>query len=126
MKDVFFMGGLLFMSILTILLIGMVSWIVYHFLYSYFSKNVLKEKVLRKMQYGKSIGLFAMITGILGQLVGLYSAFSTMAEVGDISPAIVYSGLKVSMIPTLYGMLIYLLSIILWFIASILLEKKLD
>jgi len=37
---------------------------------------------------------------------------------------LVYGGIKVTMIVTMYGMLIYLLSILLWFIASIMIEKK--
>ena len=113
------------MGVLTILFIGMMAWIIYHFTHSYFSKNVSKENALRKIRYGRSIGLFAMITGILGQLIGMYEAFSVIEAKGSIAPALVYAGLKVSMIPTLYGILIYLLSIMLWFIASILIEKKL-
>lgn len=126
MKDLFVMGGPLFMGILTILLIIMVSWIIYHFTQSYFSKDADRDKALEKLKYGKSIGLFAMITGILGQLIGLYVAFSVLSEAGNMSPAIVYEGIKVSMITTLYGIFIYLLSMILWFVASILLEKRLS
>lgn len=126
MKDLFFMGGALFMSILSLLLIVIVSWIAYHFIITYFSKNPLQKKSLRKLQYGKSIGLFALIFGILGQLIGLYQAFSVIEEVGNISPNLIYGGIKVSMIPTFYGIIIYLLSILLWFTASILIEKNLD
>ena len=114
------------MSILTILLISMVAWMIYHFTLSYFSKDVIKEDALRKMKYGKSIGLFAMITGILGQFVGLYEAFSAIEKIDNIKPALVFGGIKVSMIVTLYGIIIFLLAILLWFVASTLLEKKLN
>lgn len=126
MKELFFRGGPLFMGILTILLIVMLAWMIYHFVLSYFSKEAIKENALRKMKYGKSIGLFAMITGILGQFVGLYEAFSVIEKVDNIKPALVFGGIKVSMIATLYGIIIYLLAILLWFIASTLLEKKLN
>jgi hypothetical protein len=124
MKDLFFMGGSLFMSILTVLLIIMTAWILYHFFFALNSQTVNRENALRKLQYGKSIGLFALIIGISGQLIGFYSAFSAIERASDISPVLVYGGIKVSLIPTLYGISIYLISLLLWFITSIIIEKR--
>jgi hypothetical protein len=124
MKNLFYMGGPLFMSCLTILLIVMVIWIVYHFVAFYMVKKVDNEKTLRYLAYGKSIGLFSLVFGILGNLIGLYMAFSAIEQAGDIAPVLVYGGLKVSIITTLYGIFIYLLSLLLWFITSIIVEKK--
>lgn len=126
MKDLFFMGGALFMGVLSILLIVMVSWIAYHFIGVLLSKKTTQDEALRKVEYGKSIGLFAMVIGILGQLLGLFNAFSVLEQAGNISPNVIYGGIKVSMIPTLYGIIIYLLSILLWFVTSVLIEKKLN
>ena len=81
---------------------------------------------MRRIGYGKSIGLFAMITGILGQLIGFYQAFSAIEKAGDISPSLVYGGIKVSMISTLYGISIYLISLMIWFSASVIIERKLE
>lgn len=124
MKNLFFMGGTLFMSILSILLVIMVAWMIYHMAKYLIAKSTSKETVLLKMEQGRSIGLFAMIFGILGQLIGLYGAFSSLAEVSNVSPAIIYVGLKVSMITTLYGLIIYLIAIILWFGSSQLITKR--
>lgn len=124
MKDLFYMGGPLFMSILTILLVIMVFWILYHFITHYFKKDKDKITTLRKLKYGRSIGLLALVTGILGQLIGFYMAFSTIEKVGDISPAIVFGGIKVSMVTTIYGIIIYLISVILWFVTSNLVDRK--
>lgn len=126
MKDFFFMGGPLFMGILSLLLIVMVSWIAYYFIGVLFSNNTNFEKVLRKISYGKSIGLFAMIFGILGQLIGLYQAFSVIEQAGSISPNLIYGGIKVSMIPTLYGIIIFLISLLLYFISSVIIEKNME
>jgi len=60
-----------------------------------------------------------MITGIMGQLIGLLMAFGAIERAGDISPAMVFGGLKISMYTTLYGILIYLLSILIWFLLDI-------
>ncbi len=123
--ELFYMGGTLFMSTLTILLIIMVAWIAYYFITGFVSQQITTEKALRKLGYGRSIGLFAMITGILGQLIGFYQAFSAIERAGDISPALIYGGVKVSLITTLYGIFIFLFSMLLWFVASNILEKKL-
>lgn len=112
------------MSILSILLIVVVVWIIYHFIKYAGSSAHNKEEALRKIKYGRSIGLFALITGILGQLIGLFMAFATIEKIGDISPPIMMGGIKVSMIPTLYGISIYLISLLLWFVTSIIIEKK--
>ena len=124
MKNFFFMGGPLFMSILTIVLVVMTVWILYHFISGYKSVQLSRETILRRLGYGKSIGLFAMIIGILGQLIGLYDAFAAIEKMGDISPSMVYGGIKVSMITTLYGIFIYLASLILWFVTSAIIEKR--
>ncbi|MBN2615796.1 MAG: MotA/TolQ/ExbB proton channel family protein [Bacteroidales bacterium] len=123
--ELFYMGGPLFMGVLTLLFIAMVAWIVYYFVVGFTSK-MEANKVLRKLGYGRSIGLFAFISGILGQLIGLYHAFSVIQQVSDISPAVVFGGVKVSMITTLTGFFIYLISLLLWFVATNIIEKKLS
>ena len=126
MRNLFFMGGTLFMSILTILFLIMLIWFIYHFIAAHNAKQSSPEIVLRRIGYGKSIGLFAMITGIFGQLIGFYEAFSVIENAGDISPGMMYGGIKVSMITTLYGISIYLTSLIIWFLSSIVIERKLE
>ena len=61
----------------------------------------------------KSVGLLAIITGVLGQLIGLFSAFEAIQQMGSVSPAMLAGGLKVSMITTIYGMIIYIVAILL-------------
>lgn len=111
------------MSILTILLILMVVWAVLNFL-MYLGNKDSAGLISKRIVHVKSIGLFAIITGILGQLVGLYAAFSAIEKAADISPQIVFGGLKVSMITTLYGFLIYLASILIWVILDIIVSGK--
>ena len=128
MKDLFLMGGPSFMATLTLFLIITTAWFIYHFIISYNSNKINQEKLLRLFGYGKSIGLFSLIIGITGQMVGISAMFSAIEEAiqggEEVIPVLVYGGIKVTMIVTMYGMLIYLLSILLWFIASIMIEKK--
>ena len=128
MDTLFFLGGPAYMAILTLLLIVTTAWIIYHFIIAYRIKQTDKTTHLRKLGYGKTMGLFTMIVGITGQMNGLYAMFSAIEEVtakgAAIQPELVYEGIKVTMICTIYGILIYLLSLLLWFVASILIEKK--
>ena len=50
------------------------------------------------------------------QLVGLYQAFSVIEEMNGVSASLLMGGLKVSMVPTFYGIVIFMLSLILWII----------
>jgi len=128
MKKLFFMGGPVFMGILTVLLVITTAWIVYQIICSYNSQQTNKEKLLRRIEYGKSMGLFALVTGIYGQMVGLYTMFSVIEEViekgTEVNTVLVFGAIKVTMICTFYGIFIYLFSLVLWFVASLMIEKK--
>lgn len=102
MIELFQMGGMLFMSILTIELVAVIVLA---------AKNLLNKQ--GKTTMIKSVGLLAMITGVLGQLIGLFSAFEAIQQMGSVSPGMLAGGLKVSMITTIYGAIIYLISILI-------------
>lgn len=115
-KDFFFMGGPLFMGILTFLFIFMIIWSIYHFLFYFLRKGISTDKISKKLSHIKILGLIALVTGIFAQLIGLYKALASIERAADISPGIIFGGLKVSMITTIYGIIIYLLSLVIWFI----------
>ena len=96
MIDLFLQGGVLFMTIITIFLV-MVG-------VSFYTHS---DKL-------KTYGSLALSSGILGSFTGLYSAFMTIQEVGNVSPAILAGGLRVALICTLYGLLVYLISRVLY------------
>ncbi|MEP0984051.1 MotA/TolQ/ExbB proton channel family protein [Ekhidna sp.] len=102
MIELFQMGGMLFMSILTVEL----SLVIYFGVKGFLNNNIESSSI-------KSVGLLAVITGILGQLIGLFSAFEAIQQIGSVSPAMLAGGLKVSMITTIYGVIIYIIAIIL-------------
>ena len=112
------------MGILTLLLIAIIAWNLIHFLKANQDNETGIASSLRKLKIGKSIGLLALITGILGQMIGLFVAFAAIERAGDVAPIVVYGGIKVSLISTLYGLIIYLFSILLWIILSYNLEKR--
>ena len=123
MKEWFVMGGSLFMGILTILLVIIVAVTVYFAISIANGKAADKESLRHQLRYIKSLGLFTMITGILGQMIGLFSAFIAIEAAEDISPAIIAGGLKVSMITSLTGIVIFLISIAIWFVLDLCIKK---
>jgi hypothetical protein len=95
MIDLFYQGGPLFMTILTLVLLGV--------LVSFWKfPNWIKE-----------LGILALSIGVLGQIIGLYSAFKGIEQMGEVSQAMMAGGLKVSSITTIYGLLIFIISVLL-------------
>ena len=93
MLDYFYMGGPLFMGMLTLIFIALIV------------AAVLKKGV-------KEIGLLALAIGFLGQLIGLMGAFEGIEAMGGVSQSMLAGGLKVSSITSIYGLLIYIISLI--------------
>ncbi len=112
------------MGILTVVLILMVAWTIYNFLPVILKKEVNVSKAAAKLKHIKTIGTFGLVTGILGQLVGLYSAFDLVEREGGVPFALFAGGLKVSSIATIYGILIFLFSLLIWFICDNVLTTK--
>lgn len=114
------------MGAITVILIVMIAWAIYHFLPVLTNKETDLAKALSRLKYIKTIGTFGMVSGILGQLIGLYQVFSVLEAVGDISQSLIGGGLKVSLIPALYGIFIFLLSLLFWMVFDYHVVKKLE
>lgn len=106
MIQLFQMGGMLFMSILTIALIAVLVLTVRYLM--------LSTKRTEDLELIRSAGLLALVLGILGQMIGLYTAFETIEKVGSVSQAILAGGIKVSSITTIYGLVIFTISLMLF------------
>ncbi len=95
MIDLFLQGGVLTMSLLTFLLICVVI------------ASSKKQKIV------KSLGLLAFTFGLLSTILGLYSAFSVIEQVGNTSPSILAGGFKVAFTTLIYGIIIFVISLVL-------------
>jgi len=116
MLHYFYEGGTLFMSILSILLLFNLSLAAYFAMLLYSGKVSDPGKFRYRLSYIRSLGLLIMVVGILGQLIGLFDAFKAIEQMGGVSPAMLAGGLKVSMITTLYGVISFVISFLIWFI----------
>jgi predicted transcriptional regulator len=104
------------MGIVTLIGLLMVSYGVIKGIQVFSRPDLDAGKIRHQLTYIKSLGVFALVTGILGQFVGLYEAFDTIERMGEVSQPMLAGGLKVSSIVTIYGMLIFLISYIIWFV----------
>lgn len=100
------------MSLVTLALVGAVI-IGIKSAITIFGGNV-SESIDRQLGYIKSAGLLALVLGVLGQMIGLYSAFAAIEQMGSVSPAMLAGGLKVSSITTLWGMVSYVISLLMY------------
>ena len=82
------------------------------------------DQHIKRLGFIKSLGLFAFVLGMLGQFLGLFQAFDIISSGMEISPAIMAQGVKVSMVTSIYGMIIFLIAYLLWFILKSLAERK--
>ena len=109
MFRLFLEGGVGLMSILTILLVAIffAAW--------------------KAPRWIKEIGSIACALGFFSLLLGLRQMFDALQEVGSaiddvtsvfdlISPNVLFGGLKVALIPVLYGIIIYIVSRIVFLI----------
>lgn len=64
-------------------------------------------------------GGFALITGVLGTLVGIIIASQAIEAAGDVSTALVWGGIKVSLLSSAFGAVILGLAALLWFVLQL-------
>ncbi len=108
MLKLFYEGGPLFMGILTLELLAIIVLALVSF--SQFHRGINPGA----LSYVKSISLLAVMTGILGQFIGLYGAFQFIEGSGGVSPGILAAGLRVSSITTIYGLIIFVIGYLSW------------
>ena len=104
------MGGMQFMSLITILGLAMLFFTVR----SYVKVFVKKETNVAGINYILMFGSLSFIIGLLGQAIGMFAAFEAIYQAADISPGLIAGGIRVSMIAPVYGLFYFILSIPLW------------
>jgi len=95
MFTLFIEGGPLGMTILTIILLALLlaAW--------------------KAPAWVKEIGLIALVGGVIWALLGFFQAAGVIAIAGDIHQSVIWAGMKVAIISPIYGLFIYLLSLII-------------
>ncbi len=105
-------GGLFFT--LPILLMGISAILL--FVWQFVLKIKKEEIVKKRIDLILFLGSFAFIYGIFGQVLGLYQAAGAIQQAPDISPTLIWAGVRVSMIAPIMGFCVLLISSVLWFV----------
>ena len=95
MFTLFVEGGWAFMTVLTVLLaaIFFAAW--------------------KAPRWVKEIGSFALAFGFLSLCMGYYQAFHFISTAdSSVAPNIIFGGMAVGLIPMIYGIIIYLVSLV--------------
>ena len=61
------------------------------------------------------LGIFSALVGIFATYLGIDAAFSSVSDINKISPQILINGLKTSLITSISGGIIMLVSTVLWY-----------
>lgn len=107
-------GGPLFMYTILAVLIICVALIIKEFL-----KPDEKGKILELL---KSLSLFALIFGFLGQMIGLIGAFDAISLETSISHGVLAAGLKIGLLAPTFGAFTFLIARL--GIIGLILQKK--
>ena len=104
-------GGVEYMHPITLLFLcnlGVITYVIY---------NYLKKKSIDKkwIETVKHLGGLALAVGTIGTLVGLFFAFNALEASKEVIPfPVIMGGLKVALINILYGLFIFLISMIVY------------
>ena len=114
MIELFFRGGVLFMSLLSLMLLMMFGLFIYLIVINKTGKINNLQDFRVKRQWIKELGIGALVLGVLAQMIGLYSAFKAL-HLGEVlsTTEVVSGGFVVSGITTIYGVFIFVSSRIL-------------
>ena len=113
MKIFLIEGGIVFMSILTLLFLLIIGLSVYVELSILRTRNIPKKP---KDLIGliKSVALFTLAFAVFSQILGLTDIFSYLANKdANMASSVLAKGIKLTFHPTMYGLIIYLTSIVI-------------
>lgn len=99
-------GG--FFIMMFILIVGILS-IILLTRGIYFAQNK-NPKIVKMIILINSLGLFALVLGVFGQLIKLIEILDYLSSFEDTTPRDFADGLKVTMLPTLFGALVFLIT----------------
>lgn len=85
---------------------------------------ILKEFNFRLLSLILLAGSFSVAWGIFSQIIGIVGALEAIREASDISPQIVYGGAIVSFYSTIWGFIVFFISIVIYFVLKEIVKYK--
>ncbi len=71
---------------------------------------ILKKNAQKIRKLIGSLGLFTVVWGVLGQVLGLIEALDTLESIEAVSFGIIANGLKFTFLPTLFALITFLIA----------------
>ena len=121
MENWYHAGGV-FMTPLTLLGIGALLLTIKKVVDIYVNAELPASKHRSMVNSILQLGILSFFIGVLSQAIGLIEAFQVIEQVGSVTPAMLAGGLKVSMIASVYGLIILVVAFIGWSV----LKNRLD
>jgi len=112
-------GGLPYMMIITLIFAGIIILFLMAAYNLYVAGSPRKTLIRNLVLSVIYLGSFAAVWGIFTQGFGIWSVLKAIQEAADVSFGQIVGGIKYSMIAPLYGVVVFLVSSILWFILKI-------
>jgi len=107
-------GNLWFMGTLSLLFLAILSMSVVTAMLGFKSPSTNVDKIEKLIGYIRSLALFTLVFGIFGQILGLVDVFDYLAHKdSQVAASILAKGIKITFWPTIYGIVIYLVSILI-------------
>jgi len=120
MLNFFFEGGILFMTLISLAGLTALGLTIKVFMDRFSGKPSIKYTPNSIVVAGS----LAFMLGILAQAIGIYQALIAIQAAGDVSPALIFGGFKVSLIAPLYGLFIFVITLIIWLVLLFLTPEK--
>ena len=95
LSEMFLSGNIICMSVLTLLL------------------ALLFLSAWKAPAWVRNVGLVALASGMLFGLLGLYQIYDYQQQAGNVALAVLYGGYKCTIVPVAYGLIIYIIALIL-------------
>lgn len=98
--------------------LGVITYVIY----SYLKKKTIDKKWIETV---KHLGGLALAVGTIGTLVGLFFAFDALEASKEVIPfPVIMGGLKVALINILYGLFVFLISMIVYVVMKLKMQRK--
>ena len=117
MMELFISGGMQFMVPITLLAILSIILIIKKAYDLFVKKDAPTDSLKAGLHVILFTGSLCFAWGILGQTMGIYQMLQYISgSTQEVKPHIIAGGLQISMIPTVYGLIIFMVSSLCWFV----------
>ena len=111
MIDFLIEGGPLFTFPMTLIFLVNIALAIRNFVFINSDRFESSASANQSINTIKYLGIIVLTIGILGQIIGLYTAFQVISQGNmEITPAILAGGIKISSITTILGLVYYIIS----------------